>query len=40
MNKASDYDQIVVAWRNGSPVKLNEVAKIYDAVENDKVATG
>ncbi|MBC7585471.1 efflux RND transporter permease subunit [Tardiphaga sp. vice352] len=39
MNKASDYDQIVVAWRNGSPVKLNEVAKIYDAVENDKVAT-
>ncbi|MEZ0220530.1 MAG: efflux RND transporter permease subunit, partial [Tardiphaga sp.] len=25
--------------RNGSPVKLNEVAKIYDAVENDKVAT-
>ncbi|MET0875967.1 MAG: efflux RND transporter permease subunit, partial [Tardiphaga sp.] len=39
MNKAADYNQIVVAWRNGSPVKLNEVAKIYDAVENDKVAT-
>jgi HAE1 family hydrophobic/amphiphilic exporter-1 len=39
MNKAADYSQIVVAWRNGSPVKLDEVAKIYDAVENDKVAT-
>ncbi|SNT13659.1 hydrophobic/amphiphilic exporter-1, HAE1 family [Tardiphaga sp. OK246] len=39
MSKAADYGQVVVAWRNGSPVKLNEVAKIYDAVENDKVAT-
>src|SRR6186713_2420234 len=39
MDKAADYSKIVVAWRNGSPVKLNEVAKIYDAVENDKVAT-
>jgi HAE1 family hydrophobic/amphiphilic exporter-1 len=29
----------VVAWRNGSPVKLDEVARIYDSVENDKVAT-
>ncbi|OQW57008.1 MAG: acriflavine resistance protein B [Proteobacteria bacterium SG_bin9] len=39
LDKAIDYNQIVVAWRNGSPVKLNEVAKIYDSVENDKVAT-
>ena len=31
--------QVVVAWRNGSPVKLDEVAKIYDSVENDKIAT-
>ena len=29
----------MVAWRNGSPVKLDEVAKIYDSVENDKTAT-
>ena len=29
----------MVAWRNGSPVKLDEVAKIYDSVENDKIAT-
>lgn len=39
LNKAVDYRQVVVAWRNGSPVKLDEVARIYDAVENDKIAT-
>src|SRR5216684_36450 len=39
MDKAIDYRQVVVAWRNGSPVKLDEVAKIYDSVENDKIAT-
>ena len=39
LNKAVDYRQVVVAWRNGSPVKLDEVARIYDSVENDKVAT-
>jgi HAE1 family hydrophobic/amphiphilic exporter-1 len=39
LNKAIDYRQVVVAWRNGSPVKLEEVARIYDSVENDKVAT-
>ena len=27
MDKAADYQQIVVAWRNGSPVKLDEVAQ-------------
>src|SRR5437660_8421765 len=39
MDKAIDYSKIVVAWRNGSPVKLDEVARIYDSVENDKIAT-
>ena len=39
MDKAADYRHIVVAWRNGSPVKLDEVARIYDSVENDKIAT-
>src|SRR4030088_1578279 len=39
MDKAADYSRVVVAWRNGSPVKLDEVAKIYDNVENDKIAT-
>ena len=39
LKKAIDYKQIVVAYRNGAPVKLDEVAKIYDSVENDKIAT-
>jgi HAE1 family hydrophobic/amphiphilic exporter-1 len=39
MDKAIDYRQVVVAWRNGSPVKLDEVARIYDSVENDRIAT-
>ena len=39
LRKAGDYKQIVVAYRNGAPVKLDEVAKIYDSVENDKTAT-
>ena len=39
MDKAADYRQVIVAWRNGSPVRLDEVARIYDSVENDKIAT-
>src|SRR5882724_2947736 len=39
MDKAADYRQIYVAWRNGSPVRLDEIAKVYDSVENDKTAT-
>ena len=39
MDKAADYSKIVVAFRNGAPVKLDEVARIYDSVENDKIAT-
>src|SRR6202045_4638884 len=39
MDKAVDYSKVVVAYKNGSPVKLDEVARIYDSVENDKIAT-
>jgi HAE1 family hydrophobic/amphiphilic exporter-1 len=39
MDKAVDYSKIVVKYVNGSPVKLDEVARIYDSVENDKIAT-
>src|ERR1700726_1453442 len=39
MDKAIDYRQVVVAYKNGSPVRLDEVAKVYDGVENDKTAT-
>src|SRR5258705_12258796 len=39
IDKSADYSRVVVAWRNGSPVKLDEVARIYDSVENDKIAS-
>ena len=36
---AADYRDVVVAYRNGAPVKLNQIAKVIDSVENDQVAT-
>jgi hydrophobic/amphiphilic exporter-1 (mainly G- bacteria), HAE1 family len=36
---AADYRDVVVAYRNGAPVKLNQIAHVIDSVENDKVAT-
>ncbi len=39
LEKAADYRSVVVAWRNGAPVKLYEIARVIDSVENDKVAS-
>ncbi len=36
--EAAAYNAIVVAWRNGSPVRLNEVANVYAGVENERNA--
>ncbi len=36
---ASDYRDVVVAYRNGAPVKLNQIARVIDSVENNKIAT-
>jgi hydrophobic/amphiphilic exporter-1 (mainly G- bacteria), HAE1 family len=36
---ASDYKSVVVAWKNGAPVKLEEIARVVDSVENDKIAS-
>ena len=33
---AADYRPVVVAWRNGAPVRLEEVANVIDSVEDDK----
>ena len=38
MPHAAEYENLVVAWRNGAPVRLNEVAKVYDSVENNQLA--
>src|SRR4029077_3080571 len=39
MRHADEYKDVVVAWRNGAPVKLQEIARIIDGVENDKIAS-
>src|SRR5664279_224562 len=36
---AADYRDVVVAYRNGAPIKLSEVARVIDSVENNKIAT-
>lgn len=36
---ASQYEPLIVAYRDGSPVRLKEVGKAVDSVENDKVAS-
>jgi HAE1 family hydrophobic/amphiphilic exporter-1 len=35
---AEAYRTLTVAWRNGAPVKLGELARVVDGVENAKVA--
>jgi hydrophobic/amphiphilic exporter-1 (mainly G- bacteria), HAE1 family len=35
LHDAAGFAQIVVAWRHGTPIRLNEVAKVVDSVEND-----
>src|SRR5262245_38542631 len=36
--RASAYGPTIIAYRNGNPVRLQEVAHVYDGVENDKTA--
>ena len=36
--QAAEYRPLVVAYRHGAPVRLSEVSKVIDGVENDKVA--
>src|SRR5712664_767406 len=38
MRNAGEYRDLVVAYRNGQPVKLKDVATVIDSVENDKIA--
>jgi HAE1 family hydrophobic/amphiphilic exporter-1 len=36
---ADQYRPIVVAYRNGNPVRLEEIARVYDGVENPRNAS-
>ncbi len=37
--RAEEYRSLVVAYRNGRPVRLEEVAKVIDSLEDDKSAS-
>jgi HAE1 family hydrophobic/amphiphilic exporter-1 len=39
MTNAEEYRKVVVAYRNGVPVPLDQVARVIDSVENDKIAS-
>ncbi len=36
--EASAYRPVIVAYRNGSPVRLSDLGRVVDGVENDKTA--
>ncbi len=39
LTKAADYRPLIVAYRNGRPVRLEELGRVLDSVQNDKVAS-
>jgi HAE1 family hydrophobic/amphiphilic exporter-1 len=38
LNNAAAYEPLIVAYRNGSPVRLKDLGRVIDSVENDKTA--
>ncbi|SPQ00882.1 multidrug efflux system, subunit B [Candidatus Sulfobium mesophilum] len=37
--KAADYRPLIVAYRSGSPVRLDQIGRVIDSVENNKAAS-
>lgn len=35
--RAADYKDLIIAWRNGAPVRLKDVASVVDGVQDDRV---
>jgi HAE1 family hydrophobic/amphiphilic exporter-1 len=38
LTDATDYGPLIVAYRNGSPVRLQDLGTVINSVENDKIA--
>ncbi len=36
---AAGFRKLIVAYRNGSPIRLEELGRVVDSVENDKIAS-
>jgi hydrophobic/amphiphilic exporter-1 (mainly G- bacteria), HAE1 family len=39
LERAVDYRQLIVTYRNGAPVRLGEIARVLDGVENERIAS-
>ncbi|HEY4984661.1 MAG TPA: efflux RND transporter permease subunit, partial [Verrucomicrobiae bacterium] len=39
LQKAADFRPLIVAYRNGNPVRLQQLGRVIDSVQNDKVAS-
>jgi hydrophobic/amphiphilic exporter-1 (mainly G- bacteria), HAE1 family len=37
LGNAAAYRPVIVAWRNGSPVRLEQLGRVIDGIEDDKV---
>lgn len=38
LQQAADFRPLIVAWKGGSPVRLEQLGRVLDSVENDKAA--
>jgi len=38
LSDAAEYKNTIISYKNGSPVRLSDVAKVVDGVENDQLA--
>lgn len=38
LRSAAEYRQLVIAWRDGAPIRLADVADVADGAENDRLA--
>ncbi|MGE5105783.1 MAG: efflux RND transporter permease subunit, partial [Betaproteobacteria bacterium] len=38
LTDAKEYAPLIVAYRNGAPVRLDQIGRVFDSVQNDKIA--
>ncbi|MDE1929028.1 MAG: MdtB/MuxB family multidrug efflux RND transporter permease subunit [Burkholderiales bacterium] len=38
LRSAAEYQNLIIAWKNGAPVRLHDVARIVDGAENSRLA--
>jgi HAE1 family hydrophobic/amphiphilic exporter-1 len=39
LTRAADYRPLIVAYRNGNPIRLEQLGRVTDSVQNDKIAS-